>query len=261
MSQPSLDAAATAYRRKMMAKTIGFVVLVTVIWSQPRIQAWLEGHKAGGSDASDVVNHDAERSAPLQGSADRKRVIIKDVNDSPVAEVDRHDSPRSTETAIPSASAPGHYHENSNADQSTASKSQPSVEPTAGKLREIRNNVFESTSGLRYMPGSADNHRLRHVMQHAKDDTSKVIHGVFEGNLDQILAVIDEAYEKAQKGGRDVRSEEQNDRLVYTVNLWRKIGYTGGSEGKRKGNPECHYLRIILEDINVVITAYPTQSF
>ena len=87
MSQPSLDAAATAYRRKMMAKTIGFAVLVAVIWLQPRIQAWLDGRKTGGSDV--VVNHDADPSNTTQRPADRKRVIIKDVDESPVAEVDR----------------------------------------------------------------------------------------------------------------------------------------------------------------------------
>lgn len=259
MSQPSLDAAATAYRRKMMAKTIALVVLVAVIWLQPRIQAWLDARKAGGSDV--VVNRDADPSTTTQHPADRKRVIIKDVDELPVAEVDRLDSTQPTETASRSASAPGHSQENPNADQSTADKSQPSAEPALGKLREIRQNVFESTAGLRYVPGSDDNHRLRHVMQHAKDDTSKVIHGVFEGNRDQILAVIDKAYQKAKKGDRDVRSEEQNDRIVHTVNLGHKIGYVGGSEGQRIGNPECRYLRIVLEDGNVVISAYPTKSF
>ena len=268
MSQPSLDAAATAYRRKMMAKTIGFAVLVAVIWLQPRIQAWLDGRKTGGSDV--VVNHDADPSNTTQRPADRKRVIIKDVDESPVAkdvdespvaEVDRLDSPQPTETTSRAASAPGHSHENSNADKSKTEKSQSDAEPVLGELREIRKNVFESTAGLRYVPGSADNHRLRHVMQHAKDDTTKPIHGVFEGDRDQILAAIDEAYQKAKKGGRDVHSEEQNDRLVFTVNLGRKIGYMGGSEGKRTGNPECRYVRIVLEDGNVVISAYPKKSF
>jgi hypothetical protein len=140
-------------------------------------------------------------------------------------------------------------------------ETQPEAGPVLGQLREIRSNVFESTAGLRYVPGSADSHRLRHVMQHAKEDTTKRIHGVFDGNRDQILAVIDEAFQKALKGGRDVRKDEQNDRLVYTVNLGRKIGYMGGSEGERAGNPDCRYVRIVLEEGNVVISAYPTKSF
>lgn len=138
---------------------------------------------------------------------------------------------------------------------------QPDGEPVLGQLREIRSNVFESTAGLRYVPGSADSHRLRHVMQHAKNDLSKPKHGVFEGNRDEILAVIDEAYEKALMGGKDVRKRMENNRLVYIVNLGRKIGYAGGSEGERQGNPDCRYVQLVLEDENVVITAYPTKSF
>ena len=198
MSQSSPDAASVAQRRKFRGKILAFVVLLAIVWLQPRIQAWLNGREANRSDA--VVKQEPDRS--------------------------------------------------------TASK-----RSGVGELREIRNNVFESTAGLRYVPGSEDSHRLRHVMQHAKDDTAKKIHGVFEGDRDQILATIDEAWQKAVKGGRDVRSEEQNDRLVYTVNLRRKIGYMGGSEGERQGHPDCRYLKLVLEDGNVVISAYPVKSF
>ena len=259
MLQSSSDVAGAAYRRRVWTKMIGFVVLAAVVWLQPRIQAWIEGRSTGGAnDAAAVPAHDAHPSSPTQRPVDRSRVVITDVDEPQLAEADRLDTHASSETVSRDVKGPG----NSRASQPPQSDTaRTRSEPPRGQLREIRNNVFESTAGLRYVPGSADNHRIRHVMQHAKDDTTKPIHGVFEGNRDQILAVIDEAYEKARKGDRDVRSEEQNDRLVYTVNLRRKIGYSGGSEGKRKGNPECHYVRIILEDINVVITAYPTQSF
>lgn len=132
-----------------------------------------------------------------------------------------------------------------------------------GVLTEIRRNIYESTAGLLYVPGSADGHRLDHVMKHAADDLDKKIHGVFDGDGDRdlILAVIDEAYLKAKKGGADVRSELQNGRRVYTVNLRRRIGQVGGEEGDRKGNPECRYLRIVLENENEVVSAYPTKSF
>jgi len=248
MSQPPLDSAGAAYRRKVWTKLIVFVVLVVVIWLQPKIQAWLEGRNAGGPDASaEVKQYDSEPSIASQHPADRKRVVIKDVDEPVVAEVDRSEQTSGEERTARKGSPTG--------------TSQPKAAPALGQLKEIRKNVFESTAGLRYVPGSAENHRLRHVMQHAKDDTTKPIHGVFDGKRDQILAVIDEAYLKAQKRGRDVHSEAQNDRLVYTVNLRRKIGYMGGSEGKRTGNPECRYVRIVLEDGNVVISAYPTKSF
>ena len=143
-------------------------------------------------------------------------------------------------------------------------KSKPATnQPELGKLKEIRNNVFESSAGLIYRSGSEDGHRLKHVMQHAKDNPEKPKHGVFdgEGDRDIVLAIIDEAFMKAKQGGPDVRTENQNDRLVYTVNLKRRIGHSGGQEGERKGFPECRYLRIVLEDDNVVISAFPTRTF
>lgn len=248
MSQPFSDTAGAAYRRKVWTKLIAFVVLVAVVWLQPKIQQWLNGHSAGEVDAStEAEQNHSDPPTTSQHQADRNRVVIKDVDEPVVAEIDRTDRDSSAERTARR--------------DSTSETSQRKIEPAFGQLREIRNNVFESPAGLFYVPGSSDNHRLRHVMQHAKDDTSKVIHGVFEGNRDQILAVIDEAWLKVQKSDRDVRSEEQNERFVHTVNLGRKIGYMGGSEGKRKGNPDCRYVRIILEDDNVVISAYPTKSF
>jgi len=38
-------------------------------------------------------------------------------------------------------------------------------------------------------------------------------------------------------------------------------GLVGGEEGKRQGNPECHYLKLVLENGNEVISAYPTRKF
>ena len=290
MSQPSSDAAGAAYRRKVWTKLIVFFVLVAVVWLQPKIQAWLDGRNAGGSDpAARAEQHDSDPSITSQRPADHKPVVIRDVDEPVVAEVDRSDSTLSTGSEGRSTSVPDQSFENSESVQpqvtqknsgsdvvrmdrdadtkrtdgkdSTTDPLQPKAAPALGQLNEIRKNVFESTAGLRYVPGSADNHRLRHVMQHAKDDTTKPVHGVFEGNRDQILAVIDEAYLKVAKGGRDVHREAQNDRLVYTVNLGRKIGYMGGSEGKRTNNPACRYVRMVLEDGNVVISAYPTKSF
>jgi hypothetical protein len=131
-----------------------------------------------------------------------------------------------------------------------------------GKLKEIRSNVFQSSAGLIYRAGSEDGHRLRHIMQHAKDNPEKKIHGIFDGNGDRniVLAVIDEAWLIARTGGSDVRSEHQNERRVFTINLRRRIGKLGGEEGKRRNYPECRYLRIVLENEHEVISAYPTRS-
>lgn len=146
----------------------------------------------------------------------------------------------------------------------TKGQSGEAASDTLGKLQEVRRRVFVSTAGLTYLPGSADGHRLDHVMQHSRDEPSKRMHGVFEGDRDAILATIDEAFLKANQGGKDVRKTQQNDRTVYTVRMNRRVGFAGGEEGARQGNPECRYVRIVLEsqdDVNEVISAYPTKSF
>lgn len=239
MSQQLSDPAAAAYQRKTRVKIIIFAILMLIFWLQPKIQIWLDGSQADGNrDSDSVARENADRTGTTQVPASRRRVVIEDVDEPIPAEADRDNSTSSTLEKPPTNSP-----------------------PALGKLREIRDLVFESTAGLRYVPGSADSHRLKHVMQHAKDDLSKPKHGVFKGGRDEILAVIDEAYEKAKKGGKDVRNSLRDERTAYIVNLGRKIGYVGGSSGKRDGNPDCHYLQLVIEDENVVITAYPTRSF
>ena len=332
MSQPASDATAAAYRRKTYVKLIIFIILMLIVWLQPKVETWLENRKAGGAAGSDIVaNNDFAPADNTEIPSNRSKVVIKDVDEPVVAEVDRthstsarpavtiapatSDSQAATEKAKPSSSKSstskatpsksGQKTETGTADttksnkssqsdvvrmdrdtggrqrtadaepttskNSTASSSGPSTAssdksqakdtPALGELREIRDYVFESTAGLLYVKGSADGHRLKHVMKHARDDLSKPKHGVFEGDRDQILAVIDEAFEKTKKSSKDVRKSEQGERTVYIVNLGRKIGYVGGSSGERSGNPDCRYVQLVLEDENVVITAYPTKSF
>ena len=147
--------------------------------------------------------------------------------------------------------------------QGSRERPEQKSEPKLGQFKEIRNNVFESTAGLVYVPGSADGHRLRHVMKHAKDEPSKPVHGVFDGDGDRdiVFGLIDEAWIAKLKGGKNVRKQNQGDRTVYTVRMDQRVGYVVGSEGKRQKYPECRYIRIVVERENVVISAYPTKSF
>lgn len=119
---------------------------------------------------------------------------------------------------------------------------------------------FRSSAGLIYVRGSEDGHRLKHVLKHAKDDLSKPVHGVYSGDRDQILAWIDQTYLKGRSGGKGTRVERQGGRTVYTVDLGEEIGFVGGQAGKRKHNPPCHYLRLVVQNLNEVVTAYPLQS-
>ncbi len=137
------------------------------------------------------------------------------------------------------------------------------TEPKLGALTLVnrQREIFQSTAGLLYKQGSADRHRLKHVLKHAKDNLSKPVHGVFSSeDREVVLAWIDTAYIQGQKGGRGVRVEEEGDRTVYTVDMGKTIGYVGGQVGERKGHPACKYLRLVVQDGNEVITAFPSQS-
>lgn len=198
----------------------------------------------GGSSDQPPESSPAPSSGTTQGKSSRK----SGRNDS-VSRMERDPPPKRTAGGSANEAAP-------KKDGSTGQN------PEWGKLKEIRNNVFESTAGLVYRSGSADGHRLKHVMQHAKDNTSKPVHGVFvgEGDREIVLAMIDEAFDKTKKNGnKDVRKEGQGERVVFTVNMKRPVGFMGGQEGERRGNPECRFIRIVLERDNEVISAFPTN--
>lgn len=149
----------------------------------------------------------------------------------------------------------------SNASGSKTTPKNADAKPRLGKLTLVRGtrDEFRSTSGLMYVPGSADGHRLKHVLKHAKDNPSKPVHGVFDGDRDQILEWIDKAYLMGKNGEKGARKESQRDRMVYTANLNERVGYVGGQKGKRNGNKECRYLRLVLENGTEVVTAYPSD--
>jgi hypothetical protein len=248
-------------RKRLIARLIVLAIIIAVAVLKPRIQAWLnDGNQPGGNadltatatgtefpaELPDVRFRDPEE-ANSSGKPDEQAEVS---DSSAVGESVKVESA----SIEPAPSKPVNSRKPIPGAQQTAEKQ-------LGQLTEIRRRVFESTAGLIYLPGSADGHRLDHVMQHAEDDTSKRIHGVFEGDRDTILATIDEAFEKSRKGGRDVRTEDQNGRTVLTVRMPRKIGHMGGEEGQRQRNPECRYLRLVLENGNEVVSAYPTKSF
>ncbi|MEZ6066944.1 MAG: hypothetical protein R3B90_14860 [Planctomycetaceae bacterium] len=134
----------------------------------------------------------------------------------------------------------------------------PKAEPKLGELTEIGRGDLRSTAGLIYRKLRSE-HRVEHVMRHSEDDQSRPIHGVFDGDREEILALIDEAWMMAQQRGPPaVRKEQQDDRTVYMIDLGRKIGYIGGQSGKRQRNPACRHLQLVVED-NEVITAYPKR--
>ena len=137
-----------------------------------------------------------------------------------------------------------------------------SDDPTSklGELRESDNRVFVSTAGLRYRPGSQEGHRIDHVLRHANEDRSRPVHGVFDGDRDEIFAIIDEAYLITQeRGPPNATSDQQDGRTVWTIDLGRRIGYVGGQTGERSHHPAAQHLKLILENGTNVVSAYPVR--
>lgn len=125
-----------------------------------------------------------------------------------------------------------------------------------GLLREVRPNEFVSPEGLRYVPGSAEGHRLEHLRRHTEDMPSRPgKHGVFDGGMEGALVTIDNAYGLAKKKQRSTKQTDR-DRTIYTVDMERRVGYVGGREGKRQNHPVARRVKLVLED-TIVITAYP----
>ena len=124
-------------------------------------------------------------------------------------------------------------------------------------MTDIGGGVKRSTAGLRYTPGSEEGHRLKHVLRHDNDIPDRPgSHGVFDGDAETLLAVIDEAYLLAKQGGPRVKTERQGDRQVHEVDLRRRIGFVGGQVGERRRHPPATRVRLILEG-DRVISAFP----
>jgi hypothetical protein len=132
-----------------------------------------------------------------------------------------------------------------------------SGEAQLGQLTDLGNGVQRSTAGLLYTPGSQEGHRLKHVMRHDDDQPSRPgLHGVFDGDADNLLAVIDEAYLLVKQNSPQVQSRREGIRIVHEVDLRRRIGFVGGQQGRRQGNPPATRVRLVLEE-DRVITAFP----
>lgn len=117
--------------------------------------------------------------------------------------------------------------------------------------------VYTSPAGLRYTGGSLQGHRLKHLMTHARDKPDRAgQHGVFANDdAGEIVALVDEAYLQAQTG-RDTRTQREEERTVYDVNMRRRVGYIGGQSGNRRNRPAATHMRLVVED-DRLITAFP----
>ncbi len=134
---------------------------------------------------------------------------------------------------------------------------QSSGELRYGLLRQTAPNAFVSPEGLRYLPGSQEGHRLKHIERHLVDDPTRPgKHGVFDGDMPQVLRWLDEAYVAGRRGGSRASVHKEDRRTVYEVRFDKPVGYVGGRDGSRQNHPDAWHIRLVL-DGDKVITAFP----
>ncbi len=152
-----------------------------------------------------------------------------------------------------------------NSPQNTPAQQAPSDSNTSSSssLRfppdQIGRQSLTSPGGLRYTMGPGGEHRIDHVLNHAVDDPSRQVHSVFTGDRFQIFAAIDEAFAITQQDNTKARKLTEDGRDVWTVDMRREIGYEGGIRGKRDDYPALRKIRLVLQDNNHVISAYPCR--
>jgi hypothetical protein len=129
--------------------------------------------------------------------------------------------------------------------------------PTFGYLKSLGRDRYESPEGLVYAPGSEEGHRLKHVERHIEDIPDRPgPHGVFEGSMAEFLMTIDQGYQKASSKAKGTKIRDEDGMTIMEITFDKKIGFVGGSEGRRKGNPSTKRLRIVLNG-DRLITAFP----
>ena len=142
--------------------------------------------------------------------------------------------------------------------RSSNNSSSHSNSPSSYLTPTGKKNRLQSPAGLVYGESRGE-HRVDHVMRHAVDDKNRPVHSVFDGTQDEILKVIDEAYEQIKSKSNRVKSKPDKRldfRTAYTVDMKRKIGYLGGKRGQRENYPSRSKLTLVLDNEKFVITAY-----
>lgn len=186
-----------------------------------------------------------DKFSPAKSSPDAKK-------SGPLASRVRTESNPNTNS--PSSKKPSSNSPSSKTSSPASDKADPSLR--YGLLRDTGGDRYVSPAGLLYTPGSAEGHRIEHVRRHTEDDPGRPgSHGVFDGGIEGALKTIDNAYVRAKEGTRTTKQEEDG-RVVYTVDMGKRVGFVGGRDGGRRNKPMARRVTLVLEG-NRVITAYP----
>ena len=130
--------------------------------------------------------------------------------------------------------------------------------PKTVELKQVGREAWMSPAGLRYQGHDPEGlNRVEHVERHTRDIPDRDgPHGVFDGGREVAFAVIDEAWDLAEK--KKLRADVEGDRSSYLVRMNRRVGYLGGKTGKERGNPPLDRVFIVFEtDTKNIVTAFP----
>ena len=293
MSNPSNQANLIQLLRRIPPKWALLIVGVVLVywlgqpvfnrtfgWNLPTIAAMLgEGQPRSKSDSDDGrtlspdsadgderVDHaasakrptlDPSPPAPLpedgERGADTKKEVFRTLDSKPSNTAKSSDKSKSTDATKPAITVK----RNDSAKPGNTAVLKKQASKYSDFLTEVGPDRYRSPAGLFYTRGSEEGHRLKHIAKHLEDQPTRPgSHGVFDGDLNQVLRWIDEAYQKVKKGDRSERTFKEDESTKYEVTFDKPIGYVGGSDGKRKGNPPTKRLRLVVIGQNV-ITAFP----
>lgn len=168
------------------------------------------------------------------------------------------DSAEAKQTKSNSSGKSAGSNKSAGASNSSGQSSQKEDSGFPSNLDEIGRETFKSPAGLIYGRGSEEGHRWKHVLRHTKDMPERPIHGVFDAKGEELVEVIDEAYQLYLDKSKKAKVREDRGRTVIEANLGRRVGFVGGGEGAKSKNPSANYIRLVIEE-DRVISAFPVR--
>lgn len=180
-----------------------------------------------------------------------------------IIDQDRNDGARKPERSPSSAKGADDRYQvtlSTNTNSGDGKNSSVGNSKSAFALKEVGRDRYQTPAGLLYTMGPRGEHRIEHIMRHAKDQPNRPAHGVFlgGGSQDTVLKIIDDAYELVKTKSPRAKYESSQGKDKYDVDMQRKIGFEGGKKGQRSNQQPLNKVRMIL-DGNRVITAFPVR--
>jgi Pretoxin HINT domain len=133
-----------------------------------------------------------------------------------------------------------------------------------GRLTRLGPNEWVSSGGLKYGPDNQYGNRIQHVLRHIVDDPMRTApHGVFDFQRNEILKLLDLAWQKKVRDGilPETTTHPYND--IFIVDMNTPVGIQGGIPGTQAGNPLLSKIKFVVRRSSLtsgfpeIITAFP----